>query len=425
MEKNKFILIDNSSYENKGCEAIVRGTVQIIDNSFGRNSEYIVETRFNSEESYIQQKLSEYDPRIKHVNASIYERKFIEKSLHRRFMDKVINKYKLYGYFEDINYKRHKHLRILEDMPDSTAGICIGGDNYSLDYGLPKLFTDTDDMILSYNKPCILWGASIGPFSKNVAFEKYMSKHLQKVTAIFAREDSTIEYLNSIGVKNNIHRVSDPAFLMEPKKPTDYDSLIGIEESIGINLSPIMAKYWADNDQEKWTAFCIDLVEKVLKLTDKIVYLVPHVVHKNNNNDYEFLKIIKNSIKNSNDRLFLLGGHYNAAEVKYLISKMTSFMGSRTHSTIAAFSTCIPSISLAYSIKAVGINKEVFGDLSYCVNKNKMWNSDHIADLLNSTIIDNAGIRNKMRNNLVKINDRSNKAGYILKDIILNTKRLH
>ena len=38
------------------------------------------------------------------------------------------------------------------------------------------------------------------------------------------------------------------------------------------------------------------------------------------------------------------------------------FIGARTHATIAAFSMGVPTISIAYSVKAKGINRDLFGD---------------------------------------------------------------
>lgn len=37
------------------------------------------------------------------------------------------------------------------------------------------------------------------------------------------------------------------------------------------------------------------------------------------------------------------------------------FIGARTHSTIAAYSQCIPTLVIGYSVKARGIAKDLFG----------------------------------------------------------------
>jgi colanic acid/amylovoran biosynthesis protein len=51
----------------------------------------------------------------------------------------------------------------------------------------------------------------------------------------------------------------------------------------------------------------------------------------------------------------------NATQLKYIISQCRFFIGARTHATIAAMSTGVPCTSIAYSVKARGINRDLFG----------------------------------------------------------------
>jgi colanic acid/amylovoran biosynthesis protein len=56
---------------------------------------------------------------------------------------------------------------MLPYLDDAAAVLSVGGDNYSLDYGVPKLFTDLDDIVLEKKKPLAIWGASVGPFQRD------------------------------------------------------------------------------------------------------------------------------------------------------------------------------------------------------------------------------------------------------------------
>lgn len=47
--------------------------------------------------------------------------------------------------------------------------------------------------------------------------------------------------------------------------------------------------------------------------------------------------------------------------IKGFISKCKLFIGARTHATIAAYSTLVPTVVLGYSVKARGIAKDLFG----------------------------------------------------------------
>jgi len=86
------------------------------------------------------------------------------------------------------------------------------------------------------------------------------------------------------------------------------------------------------------------------------------------NNDYEIMDIIYNNIdKKLRESIIKVSDKLNAAEYKWIISNMEVFFGARTHSTIASLSTLVPTLSFVYSIKSVGINKDLFGSDEFCI----------------------------------------------------------
>ena len=48
-------------------------------------------------------------------------------------------------------------------------------------------------------------------------------------------------------------------------------------------------------------------------------------------------------------------------ELKGYIARCRFFIGARTHSTIAAYSSGVPTLVLGYSVKSKGIAKDLFG----------------------------------------------------------------
>ena len=50
----------------------------------------------------------------------------------------------------------------------------------------------------------------------------------------------------------------------------------------------------------------------------------------------------------------------NCMQLKYDISKCRFFVGARTHATIAAYSTCVPTLVVGYSVKSRGIARDLF-----------------------------------------------------------------
>jgi polysaccharide pyruvyl transferase WcaK-like protein len=306
---------------------------------------------------------------------------------------------------------------MLPHLDDAAAVLSVGGDNYSLDYWVPTLFTDLDDIVLEKKKPLAIWGASVGPFDTMPEYEDFMSHHLQEVPGIFARESVTIDYLKSIGVTENVYPVADPAFLMDPVKPEGIEDVFSIdEEAIGLNLSPLMAKYVTGGDLDAWTGIAASIIDGVAKKTGMAVYLIPHVTNPGSN-DHEFMQRALSLIKDRNGNITLVSPEYNATETKWIISRMALFAGARTHSTIAALSSGIPTLSFAYSIKAQGINRDIFGHTGYCMEPTDLG-AEAVASRITSMLDDSAAIRNDLAGRIPGVQRAALSAGMGLKHII-------
>jgi polysaccharide pyruvyl transferase WcaK-like protein len=112
----------------------------------------------------------------------------------------------------------------------------------------------------------VLWGASVGPFDALPEYKPYMINHLQRIPGIFARESVTEEYLKRNNIVSNVYVVADPAFLLDSKEPRDTNGNITIEEdAIGINFSPLMAKYVCEGDIKLWEKIAADIMNLLSK----------------------------------------------------------------------------------------------------------------------------------------------------------------
>jgi polysaccharide pyruvyl transferase WcaK-like protein len=397
-----FVLAGNGPYDNRGCEAIVRGTVEILRQHFDK-PKFVLISNCRSNSQFKQQKAEETDKDIIHIKTIGAQRRyepawFVQTGL--RFIYPRLRPYIIYR-------------EILPYLERTKAVLSIGGDNYSLDYGKPKLFTDIDDLVLEKKKPIIIWGASVGPFKKLPVYEKYIIEHLKTVTGIFARETATVEYLTSRGVVSNVFRVADPAFLMTP---TDPHNIRIEEDAIGINLSPLMAHYVTGGDLKKWTLIAADIVSKILKRTKRKIYLIPHVT-SSHSNDYEFMRNVESLIWGKRGDVVLIPGTLSAAEIKGVISKLSVFAGARTHSNIAALSSGVPTLTFSYSIKATGINKDIFGDEQYCL-KPKELQADLVAERIENLFPSGNMIREHLRTTIPRMKELAMDAGKYLKKII-------
>jgi polysaccharide pyruvyl transferase WcaK-like protein len=129
--------------------------------------------------------------------------------------------------------------------------------------------------------------------------------------------------------------------------------------AIGLNLSPLLARYRAS--PEGWTAQAADLLKALLSTVDSPVLLIPHVMYPGND-DASFLADVLQRAEADPARVQLLSGYrLSSRHLKYVISRLRAFVGARTHATIASLSTNVPTLSIGYSVKARGINEDLFG----------------------------------------------------------------
>jgi polysaccharide pyruvyl transferase WcaK-like protein len=244
----------------------------------------------------------------------------------------------------------------------------LGGDNYTLDYANPEAYFRANELVHQRNKPVVMWGCSVGPFSARPEFEKYAAAELKKVHKIVVRETETQAYLDSIGVSENVILRPDPAFFLEPQAcplPDKVEKFL-TQGCIGLNLSPLLGRYREDN----WALVAGEWLEELLKTTDLPVLLIPHVMQPGND-DHEFMKGILQMVS-SPERVALVAGDLSSREYKYVISRLKVFAGARTHATIAAFSTGTPTFSIGYSLKSRGINQDLFGHLNWLEDHRKL-----------------------------------------------------
>lgn len=406
-----FILAGNGSNYNRGCEAILRGTVHILRNHFD-NPRFLVVSSYPSDEEFKQQCLNETDTSITHKKMYRIYKRF-------DFLWFLMNALRITcpQAIKDIIYKDLK-----PSLGEAKAVLALGGDNYSLGYdnSLPKRCTDLDDIVVARGKPLVIWGASVGPFSKEPAYERYMINHLRKVY-IFARETSTIEYLADKGLTENVYRVADPAFLLEPEEPKKKAGELEIKGgAIGLNLSPIMKRYAANDNLKQWMGMSADIISKIMQKTDRPIYLIPHVLGSEANNDYTFLKNILSTIPNQKGQLVLVPPVFNASESKWIISKMSVFAGARMHSTIAALGTCVPTLSFIYSMKAKGLNKDIFGHTGYCLSLNE-FTADIVAEKIKELLQESKSIRSHLGMRIPEIQGLAMNSGKILREILQET----
>ena len=319
--------------------------------------------------------------------------------------------------------------RILPELRHAAAVLQVGGDNYSLDYGIPDKFMEMDRVVQRRRVPLVLWGASVGPFDAEPEFAPRMFKHLDSFDAVLVRESASFQYLRDNGVSRNLHLVADPAFLMPPAEPNHALCQSLPAEFIGVNVSPLIARTYSrlkkqawemtPADIVPWLKCCAGFVSEVVSRTGLPVVLIPHVESAlDNNNDYLFMQNVMAHLDDtSRNTVSCLPVGLNASELKWVIARSKIFVGARTHSTIAAMSSSVPTLSIGYSLKARGINRDIFGCLDYCMDAREL-DPGEAARVVERMLGQRGHIHDDMNARLPDIKAAAGQAGTILRSVI-------
>lgn len=238
---------------------------------------------------------------------------------------------------------------LLKNIISKEIFLSIGGDNYC--YPGTDVLAAVNRNIKKKGAKLVLWGCSVEP---KLLKNPEIVADLKEFDLITARESISYNALKTINI--NTVKVADPAFTL-PKKLLSLPDNWLERNMVGINASPLILQNGKDSNTV-YMAYRM-LIQEILDHTDCGVALIPHVVC-DGNNDLEVLAQLYDEFKD-NDRIMLIGDH-NCMELKGYIARCRFFVGARTHATIAAYSSCVPTLVLGYSVKSRGIARDLFGN---------------------------------------------------------------
>lgn len=344
-------LYSHGGSKNHGCEAIVRGTYKVINKP-------MVLYSMNPDED-IKYGIDKIIT-IKEDNDCQIKRKSIEYYLSAANI-------KLFKSTE-LNTK-YKKKEFLSGINKDDIYISIGGDNYC--YEGVNVLGDINSLIHKKGAKTVLWGCSI---NENILNDINVIKDLKLYNLIVVRESLTYNALRKAGITENVVLYPDPAFQLD-KEELQLPEGFMEGNTIGINISPLIISSGKENGMVKKNYE--KLIEHIIHTTDMQIILIPHVTW-DHNNDREPIVYLYNKYKDTG-RVIMLEKEYNCMQLKGFISRCRMFIGARTHATIAAYSTCVPTLVVGYSIKAKGIAKDLFGDYeNYVVSAQNLNESDEL-----------------------------------------------
>ncbi len=335
---------------NHGCEAIVRASKKILDkdiNLFSINPTQDKEYGIDKICTIIEDNT---------VNLKKYSLKRFVSSLQTKLTKSV-----------DLNI-RYRRENLLKHISSNDVCFSIGGDNYC--YPGTDILASVNRNIKRKKSKMILWGCSVEP---DLLKNNEIAKDIASYDLITARE--TISYNALKKVNPNTILVSDPAFVLDKVDlPLPEGWIEG--NMVGINVSPLIMR---SNKNSKMVLDAYrKLIEYIICQTSCNIALIPHVVWESND-DRISLSQLYQEFKNTK-RVIMIEDH-NCMELKGYISRCRFFIGARTHATIAAYSTCVPTLVLGYSVKSRGIAKDLFGTSeNYVLPVQQLTHTDELAN---------------------------------------------
>ncbi|MEJ6002091.1 polysaccharide pyruvyl transferase family protein [Paucibacter soli] len=383
----KIYLTGQNNFGNRGCEALVRSTLTVL-----RKVDAQAQVRVPSAD--LQRDSAQW-PLAAQDGAEFVP----VPALPRRFAhwNRVVSRLPALAALPWPRLPAQDPIRA--QLRECDLLLSIGGDNYSLDYDLGSLayFVAIAEAALEMGKPALLWGASAGPFDRLPAVERRMADHLKRLTAVTVRETHTHAYLKGLGLQSNLHLVADSAFLLgreayarEGFWPQGEDGVLGL------NLSPLV------DGVRKRAGAATELLDEAARFIETLmtrsrlgVLLVPHVAPLDGaafNNDERYLAQLQQRLLGLGPRVRSVPGGLNACQLKDVIAGCRYFIGARTHATIAALSSGVPTVSIAYSIKARGINLDLFDHEDHVLDTRKVG-AQSLQQALDGLVQNEAAIR--------------------------------
>ena len=329
--KKKIILYSNGSSGNHGCEALTRTICDIVNREC-----YVLSKKIAEDMCYLG----------KQQNITLVEERKVNFHSLSGLICRILFKTRL----DCLAFSRYRYQYLKGKLAECGAAVSVGGDNYCYENTYTVLNLD-NQYFRKKKMKTVLFGCSIEP---ELLEDRDIVQSLKKYTLITPRESITYEALQNAGL-SNIKWFPDPAFTLKAVKPTLPEGF-SKNNTIGINVSPMII----ENETNSGAVMqnYIALLQHIIASTQMQIALIPHEVRPHSD-DRKSLGELYKQFKDTG-RVILVEDH-NCMELKGYIASCRMFIGARTHATIAAYSSCVPTLAVGYSVKAKGIAKDIFG----------------------------------------------------------------
>lgn len=379
-----FLLVGHEGSHNRGCESLVRSTVEILRREYPDSHVTVASMYPEHDRPLLDIKNLDvvpgvslcpelYDVKIDNVShcfSFLPQKKSVKyflRSIIPCGLIPLIKKRLIYPRpRSESGFRMVRHLKPL--MLSADAVISIGGDLFIEDWGAPPIYPlESLEFAQFLGCKTLIWGASIWPIKAKWLQDRVRQLFYQ-CDLVTVRDDPSYEYLASLGIKENIFRVSDGAFLMPstPSEKTCIQMSSNPKWLLAFNGSPLMYAYMDSTKAHKFLLDISSFFRNIIDTKQFGVVFVPHDAYPapaERDFLYEVMQAVNRPLS-----VYMPPLGLNAPETKAVIGECDYFIGMRFHSIIAALSHFIPSLGLSYSPKFSGLFQDVYGHDRYLLS---------------------------------------------------------
>jgi polysaccharide pyruvyl transferase WcaK-like protein len=318
--------------------------------------------------------------------------------------------------------------RVIREIDRCSAVLDVsGGDSFSDIYGSNRFYTIARPKLIALRRrvPLILLPQTYGPF-QDPRSREVASRIVRGAEMCWARDPQSFNVLRDLlgdAFDPENHRQGvDLAFQLEPQNATGLISpkLLRMLEAdrqktplIGLNVSGLIynrpdaarAQFGIRAD---YRAAVGAFLQRVLEDTVANVVLVPHVMTLvcMDESDTAASEQVAQSLKASYAERVAISPHsLDQHQLKWLIGQTDWFAGTRMHSTIASLSSGVPTATITYSDKALGVFG-LCGQQDQVIDPRRL-DTEQVVAKLRSSFESRDATRHSLRQHLPSVRQRA------------------
>jgi|SRR5690606_12563068 len=245
------------------------------------------------------------------------------------------------------------------------------GDSFSDIYGDRRFFRilNSKRLFTFLKVKQVLLPQTIGPFS-DPRRERSAISAMKKVNMVLSRDKKSYDYTAGFLPADMISELIDVAFYL----PFERTVFPGNKIHVGINVSGLLwnGGYTGNNQFQLKTDYeraIRDILDYFTAREDIKVHIISHVIPEDSPKEDDYA--VAEKLQEQYNNVVLSPRFKTPIEAKSYISGMDFFTGGRMHACIAAFSSGVPVVPMAYSRKFNGLFTDTlkYPWVADCVNE--------------------------------------------------------